>query len=36
MSEQAKEAARRAYEDAVRFFVRSEGKGQEAFLKRGK
>jgi SAM-dependent methyltransferase len=36
MSEQAKEAARRAYEAGVRFFVRSEGKGRDAFLKRGK
>jgi SAM-dependent methyltransferase len=36
MSEQARASARRVYEDAVRFFVRSEGKGQDAFLKRGK
>lgn len=36
MSEQARASARRAYEDAVRFFVRSEGEGQDAFLKRGK
>ena len=36
MSEQAKEAARGAYEDAVRFFIRSEGRGQDAFLERGK
>ena len=36
MSEQARATARRAYEDAVRFFVRSEGRGQDAFLERGK
>jgi len=35
-SRQSLEAARRAYEDAVRFFVRSEGEGQQAFLQRGK
>lgn len=35
-SQQSLEAARRAYEDAVRFFIRSEGKGQDAFLQRGK
>ena len=35
-SQQSREAARLAYEDAVRFFVRSEGKGQDAFLQRGK
>jgi SAM-dependent methyltransferase len=36
MSEQARASARRAYEDAVRFFIRSAGEGQDAFLKRGK
>lgn len=35
-SQQSREAARLAYEDAVRFFIRSEGKGQDAFLQRGK
>lgn len=36
VSRQSLEAARQAYEDAVRFFVRSEGEGQQAFLQRGK